>query len=131
METLFLLTSAVHPPTLCPLPNYSVQVAVLLKGAFKRVEALLQQRERELHALAAALLENETLTQVRAAGPWGGRMEGGASKAGLSSTVEKESTAISLWFCLPSVSLTPIAQAHVLCWRCWGWGRCQHSSSRQ
>eukprot|EP00887_Chlorella_sp_A99_P000884 scaffold5.g884.t1 len=44
-------------------------VAKLLKAAYGRVEALLRQREHELHAVATALLQSETLTQARG---WGG-----------------------------------------------------------
>jgi ATP-dependent metalloprotease len=39
------------------------EVAAMLKAAYARVAALLRAREGELHALAAALLERETLTQ--------------------------------------------------------------------
>lgn len=50
------------------------EVASLLKDAYGRVEALLRARERELHALAAALLQRETLTQVGRRGGRGGRL---------------------------------------------------------
>lgn len=39
------------------------EVGKLLKGAYARVQGLLADKKPELHALAAALLERETLTQ--------------------------------------------------------------------
>jgi len=40
------------------------EVAKLLKDAYGRVAALLKSKEAELHRLASALLEKETLTQL-------------------------------------------------------------------
>ena len=39
------------------------EVGALLRGAYDRVGRLLRAKEHELHVLAAALLERETLTQ--------------------------------------------------------------------
>jgi len=39
------------------------EISKFLRAAYLRVERLLRTKERELHVLAAALLERETLTQ--------------------------------------------------------------------
>jgi len=42
--------------------NMALQVVKLLREAYGRVKRLLKKHEKQLHALANALLEHETLT---------------------------------------------------------------------
>ncbi len=51
------------------LPSQQASFDRMTSCALQRVVALLREREHELHMLAKALLEKETLTQV--GGGWG------------------------------------------------------------
>jgi hypothetical protein len=67
-STPFLLESTPFAPDSTPLVpestpfvSESAQVTRLLKEAYVRVTSLLKEKEAELHKLAAALLDKETL----------------------------------------------------------------------